>query len=264
MSRHHHNTGGSSIDFYACNCAIRTWSPGFKIGFSMLMLLFCIAADNPWISLCIIFSAAFVTVYLGKLPLHHYLSLLTIPAAFLFFGSIAVAVDFSLKPAGDYQLQLFGVYLYVTKESLKNMLFLILKVFGAVSAMFVMTLSTPSHELFSVLKKLHFPQLFVELMSMIYRYIFILLEVQHNMHISAKSRLGYLDFKTSCLSFGQIAGNLFIVSLKKANACYDAMEARCYDGTISFLEEEHKSSPRHLLFAGLYFAVLGIIWFLTR
>ncbi len=43
---HRHNTGGSAIDFYACNSRIRHWNPGFKAGFAMLLLLFCIVADK--------------------------------------------------------------------------------------------------------------------------------------------------------------------------------------------------------------------------
>ncbi len=84
------------------------------------------------------------------------------------------------------------------------------------------------------------------------------------MRISAESRLGFRDFRTSCYSFGQIAGNLFIVALKKANAYYDAMEARCYDGTFAFLEEEYRANPRHLIAAGIYFAALSIFWIVVR
>jgi len=139
-----------------------------------------------------------------------------------------------------------------------------LKVFGAVSCMFLMTLSTPSHELFSVLHKIHCPSLFTELMHMIYRYIFILLEVQHNMQISAEARLGFCDFRTSCYSFGQIAANLFIVALKKANAYYDAMEARCYDGTLCFLEEKKKLPLPYIIASGTFFLFLVVLWLFIR
>ena len=142
--------------------------------------------------------------------------------------------------------------------------FLMLKVFGAVSCMFLMTLSTPSHELFSVLHKIHCPSLFTELMHMIYRYIFILLEVQHNMQISAEARLGFCDFRTSCYSFGQIAANLFIVALKKANAYYDAMEARCYDGTLCFLEEKKKLPLPYIIASGTFFLFLVVLWLFIR
>lgn len=261
---HRHDTGGSSIDFYACHSKIRHWNPEFKVGFSIILLLFCVLANHPAVSCVIILTSAIITVGMGGLRARQYFSVLTIPITFILLGSIAVAIDFSPRPVGDFHLYLFRGYLYLTYESLWNTLFLILKVFGAVSAMFIMTLSTPSHELFSVLRRAHCPSLIVELMHMIYRYIFILMEVQRNMRISAESRLGFCDFKTSCYSFGQIAGNLFIVALKKANAYYDAMEARCYDGTFAFLEEERTVNLKHLIAAGIYLTALTVFWLICR
>lgn len=262
--RHRHDTGGSAIDFYACNSRLRHWNPGFKAGFAMLLLLYCILADNPFISCILIAASAFITVGLGGLSMREYLSVLTIPIAFILLGSIAIAIHFSAAPTGDYNLYLRFCYLCLTKKSIMKTLFLILKVFGAISCMFMMTLSTPSHELFSVLGKIHCPQLFVELMYMVYRYIFILLEVQRSMRIAAESRLGFCDFRTSCNSFGQIASNLFIIALKKANTYYDAMEARCYDGTFAFLEEEKPVTFVQLLAAGLFFLFLTAVWLLTK
>lgn len=261
---HHHDNGGSSIDFYAVNSGIRHISPEWKVVCSLLLLLFCLVADHPVISVITIVTSAVITVGFGKLPADRYLSVLTIPLAFILMGSIAVAVDFSGSPLGDWNLFLHWGYLYVTRESFWHMVSLMLKAFGAVSAMFVMTLSTPSFELFSVLRKLHCPALLVELMHMIYRFIFILTTVQRNMKISAESRLGFCDFRTSCYSFGHIAGNLFIVSLKKANAYYDAMEARCYDGEFLFLEEETEAPRGLILGAVVYFAALTVIWWMLR
>lgn len=79
MHMHHHNTGGIAIDSYACNSRLRHISAGFKAGFSILLLLFCIFADHPVISVLLILFAASVTVFLGGIPLHDYLSVLGIP-----------------------------------------------------------------------------------------------------------------------------------------------------------------------------------------
>lgn len=92
MHMHHHNTGGIAIDSYACNSRLRHISAGFKAGFSMLLLLFCIFADHPVISVLLILFAASVTVFLGGIPLHDYLSVLGIPV-FVLLGGIAIAVD---------------------------------------------------------------------------------------------------------------------------------------------------------------------------
>lgn len=261
---HSHDKGGSSIDFYAVNSGIRHWNPSFKVACSLLLLLFTLIGNHPVISVIAIITSAVLTVGLGKLPMDRYISVLTIPLAFILMGSLAVGIDFAKQPVGDWNLYLHWGYLVVTKESLLMVLCLIIKVFGAVSAMFIMTLSTPSFELFSVLKKMHCPSLIVELMHMIYRFIFILMSVQRNMRISAESRLGFCDFRTSCYSFGQIAGNLFIVSLKKANAYYDAMEARCYDGEFVFLEEETRIPEKMILSAVIYFTLLLAVTLYVR
>ena len=99
---------------------------------------------------------------------------------------------------------------------------------------------------------------------MIYRYIFIMLETYTRLKNSAESRLGYVDFRTSCYTFGQIASNLFIVTLKKANAYYNALEARCYDGELNFLEEEKPVKSWQIVFAIAFITVLTAIWILTR
>ncbi len=72
-----------------------------------------------------------------------------------------------------------------------------------------------------------------------------MIDTHSRMKNSAESRLGYCDFKTSCYSFGQVASNLLVVSLKRGNNYYNALEARCYDGDLRFLEEEKplKSRP---------------------
>ena len=128
----------------------------------------------------------------------------------------------------------------------------------------MMTLTTPLTELVSVLRKIHMPKLIVELMNMIYRYIFIMLETYTKLKNSAESRLGYCDFRTSCYSFGNIASNLFIVSLKKANAYYNALEARCYDGELRFLEDEKPVKNWQILMGICFILALCFIWFFTR
>ncbi len=94
MHMHHHNTGGIAIDSYACNSRLRHISAGFKAGFSMFLLLFCIFADHPVISVLLILFAASVTVFLGGIPLHDYLSVLGIP---VFLCCLAASPSLSIS-----------------------------------------------------------------------------------------------------------------------------------------------------------------------
>lgn len=79
---------------------------------------------------------------------------------------------------------------------------------------------------------------------------------------SAESRLGYCDFKTSCYSFGQVASNLLVVSLKRGNNYYNALEARCYNGDLQFLEEEKQVKAGQVVMAVIFIIILLLIWFL--
>jgi cobalt/nickel transport system permease protein len=127
-----------------------------------------------------------------------------------------------------------------------------------------MALSTPSSEIIGVIRKAHMPKLIVELMNIMYRYIFILIDVNINIRNSADSRLGFCDLKTSWSTFGKVASNMLIVSLKKANTYFNAMEARCYDGEFMVLEEYENVRAAQIAGAAVFISILIVIWGITR
>ena len=69
-----------------------------------------------------------------------------------------------------------------------------------------------------VLGSLRLPPLVIELMYLIYRYIFLLLDIQHRMTVAASSRLGYASLRRAWFSFTHISGNLLAASFKRACA----------------------------------------------
>ena len=266
---HHHRIGhkhgeGFSIDFYAYISKIRHWNSTFKVSFSVLTLILCIVLNNPYVSVVVIIAMAYLTIVKGGIPVREYLSILAIPIIFILLGTVTIAIDFSKQPIGQYNLYLGFCYVFTSKEKIVEMVFLILKVFAAISSLQMMTLSTPSSEIIYVLRKAHVPKLIVELMNLIYRYIFILMDVYTKMKNSAESRQGYCDFKTSCYTFGSIASNMLVVSLKKANNYYDAMEARCYDGDLIFLEEDKKVEIIQIASEVVFIIFLILLWGFTR
>lgn len=264
---HHHRSvghkhGGSilSVDYYAYASHMRSWNATFKIIFSMLCLLLCLILNNIYVSIAVILIMGYMTVVIGGLELDHYISMLLIPIVFLLFGSAAIAVGFSWNPVGQYNLNVFGwFYIYCSQASLWKASCLIFKALGAVSALYMMTLTTPLSELIVVLRKAHIPKVIIELMNMIYRYIFIMLDTHSRMKNSAEARLGYVDFKTSCYSFGQVASNLLIVSLKRGTDYYNALESRCYNGDLQFLEEEKPIRKTQVAGAAVVVALLILI-----
>ncbi|WKY47440.1 cobalt ECF transporter T component CbiQ [Eubacteriaceae bacterium ES3] len=265
---HHHHRGhkhgeGFELDVHAFASHLKSWSPEFKVGLAVVLLLICIILDNPGVSIMILMATGYLTMIKGGLAVREYFSLMTIPLSFILLGTITIGIDFSWQPIDVYALHLGFFYINTSPEKIIEMLLMMLKVFAAVSALLMMSLTTPSSEIISVMRKAHVPSLIIELMNLIYRYIFILMDVFIKMKNSASSREGYCDYRTSLRTFGGIVGNMLIVSMKKASAYYTAMEARCYDGELLFLEDEKEIRGVQLLAAALLITGIFLVWWLT-
>ena len=168
-----HSHGSLSIDQYAYGSAMRSWNPSFKIITAAVFLVCVIAMDRLPVSLLVLFFMALTVMAGGRLSPLRYLRLMAVPLAFIILGSIAVAFDFSLSRGGDYCLFLGFFYISATGKSLLEAGSLIVKAFSAVSCLYLITLTTPMGEIVGFFRKLHVPKLLVELMYMIYRFIFI-------------------------------------------------------------------------------------------
>ena len=97
-------------------------------------------------------------------------------------------------------------------------------------------------------------------MYLIYRYLFVLLDVQQKLTTAASTRMGYAGFRRSVSTAGRVSGALLASSFRRSRACFDAMESRGYDGRLAFLSHAPRLQIKHLLAACAYVVVLlGLI-----
>lgn len=256
---HHHTHGPHSIDRLAYQSGMRGWNPVFKTVLAVGTLVLCLAADRPAVSAVVIVTLAALQKGKGKLPLHEYFGLLLVPLTFLLLGGAAVACDIAAVPTGDWQVRLPWFYVCASADSIRFAATLVLKALGAVSAMYLLALATTACELVDVLRRAHLPLLLCELMYLIYRFVFVLLDMYGRMWQAAGTRLGWRDFRTSCRSFGGTAGNLFVLALRRSRGYADAMAARGYDGDLRFLEEEKPVRGTQIAWMGLFWAALAAL-----
>lgn len=244
-----------TIDYIAYQSPLKNCCAMFKFLVTVTILILCLLLDDIVVSFYIMITMLLCNVYCNRIKLKQYVHLLVIPFLFLFFGCAAIAVEIVYQET---------VFIVITQQSFFKSICVMARAFAAVSTLYFLTLSTPMHEIVSVLKKFHLPSILIELMYMIYRYIFILSEVQYQLKIAAMSRMGYCDFVTSCKTFGNCAGNLFIISFKKAEMYYQAMESRCYDGELAFLEEQRECHIRDIVIAVGYLLSIIVIKIVLR
>ena len=247
------------IDKLCYNSNLRYVNTGEKFAFSLITLCFCIISRSIVMAAIVLLINGILTVGIGGIPFFRYLKLMVIPLVFLLLSTIALLINFSPEPLDGYAIPLGAIYITASQASLANALQLICTALASVSCLYFLALNTTMTDILNQFRRLHVPGLLVELMLLIYRYIFVLLDVAYHIITSQHSRLGNRDFKTACKSFGGMVSVLFVRSMKKAGALYDAMESRCYDGTIRVLTENYPPRAREIFWISVFEILLLIL-----
>jgi len=189
------------------------------------------------ISMMILFMMASFTMLFSKVSFMHYLKLMGIPLGFLLLSTVSIVMNISSTPMDFVALPIGEKYLTASMQSLAEGIQLIMVALSSVSCLYFLTLTTPMIDILVVLRSLRCPKIVVELMMLIYRYIFVILDMACAIKTSQNCRLGNKDFITELRSFGQMFAVLLIRSLNRSSYLFDAMESRCYNGEIQVLNE---------------------------
>lgn len=113
------------------------------------------------------------------------------------------------------------------------------RVLGSMSVLVLLGMATPAHKAFAALRWLGMPRLLVELLLMMYRYLFCLSRQVVDIGAAQRARLGYCGFGRSMRSAGTLAGMSLLRAMDQAQRTAEAMRARAYAGQLPLAE-----SPR--------------------
>ncbi len=233
------------IDKLSYSSGLANVSPEEKFIYAVLTLLVCVVSRSVAVAAVVLAVNGFLNVKKGRVPAVLYLKYLMIPLIFLLLSTLAILVNVSREPLDAYAISVGQYYVTSSWMGLKKGGQMILTALASVSSLYVLSFNTPVTEILDVLKRLHFPTVFIELMLLTYRFIFILMEGASAIMTAQKARLGNRNLKTSIQSFGQMASVIFVRSLKQSDALYNAMESRCYDGVIRVLSGEYKRNRKN-------------------
>lgn len=250
------------IDRLSYRSKLRYVNASEKLVYALLTLAFCVLSRSVKVAVLVFAVNGVLTVGKGEIPLFRYIKLLMIPLVFLVIGTAAVMVNVSRTPLDAFALSAGEWYITGSCEGIRRGLRLCATAFAAVSSLYFLSLNTVMTDILGACRKIHLPALLMELMLLIYRFIFVLFETASQIMISQQSRLGNRDFRTRIRSFGMLGSSLFILALKRSNVLYDAMESRCYDGSIRVLSQEQPAKAGEIAAIILYGAVLAMVWLL--
>jgi cobalt/nickel transport system permease protein len=147
----------------------------------------------------------------------------------------------------------------VTREGLAAAMLLMLRVGASVSLAVLLTLTTRWNVLLKALRVLRIPMIFIAVLDMSYRYIFLLLHTSSDMFMARKSRLaGRVRSREQRRFVASAMGNLWGKTAALSEEVHGAMLARGYAGAPKSISR-FAMKKSDWLWLGLVLVVAGLL-----
>lgn len=181
----------------------------------------------------------------------------------IFTGIVVLPATLSIVTEGEIVLTLWHWHGHpegFTAQGLTAAALVVSRVAVSISLVVLLTLTTPWHRLLAALRALGVPKMFVLIIGMAYRYVFLLLTTVTDMFQARKARaIGAQKHDRSARGFvGASAGALIGKAHHLSEEVHQAMTARGYRGDAKTLER-FRFAGRDAVFAVAVLAAAALI-----
>ena len=213
---------------------LQNLDPRVKI-IGLLALIIDVTLARNFFTIVLIFAFAIILAVLSNVPVRT-LATRAWLSALTFTGLIAVPVLF-ITP-GDALFQIPFINWTITNQGLTSAFYLISRVETTVTLSLLLVLCTLWTQVLKALRILRVPVVFVVILGMTYRYIFVMLETAQNMFEARQSRMiGELDGRESRRIAAASVGVLLTKSFYLNSEVYLAMQSRGFRGEVHTLND---------------------------
>jgi len=159
----------------------------------------------------------------------------------IFTGIVVLPATFSFITPGEVVVPLWhwhGHPVGLTRQGLTSAVLIVTRVATSISLVVLLTLTTPWTRLLAALRALAVPRMFILVIGMAYRYLFLLLSSVTDMFQARKARtvVAEVDARAGRRFVSAAAGTLFGRSYALSEEVHQAMVARGYQGNARTLE----------------------------
>ncbi len=218
------------IDRYAYTNRLVNFNPIAKFIFAIGCLLVATILDNLYINLCLFMLMIFLTIFVAKNPWNKYCKLMVPPIIFLIISLVTLLLSFSEEDSFIWSIKIWDKYLGINYSSLRTSLKVSIRVLASISSTFFLVLTTPLDDIIRILKRLKTPNTLIELLVLIYRSIFVVLEEAKDIILAQDMRFGYNTAKNSYKSIALLMKCLFIRFLIRFEDMVISLDTKLYTG----------------------------------
>ncbi len=217
------------IDKFAYTNKIKHWDPALKGVLALLMIILQMCVRSLIFHIFTFFFVSIVILFVAKIPFKPYYNLLKIP---IIFVSISVIPIFLTTVSPDYYVTIWSTKIGFRLEVIPNALEILLRTFASFCCLLFFSLTTPMQKFFARLIQLKAPKTIIEIVALVYRYIFIFLEEMIAIYNAQAVRGGYDTFGNSIKSSALIMKSLVVALFQKQAEMDMYLDARLYEGNF--------------------------------
>jgi cobalt/nickel transport system permease protein len=215
-------------------CKVNTY---LKLTAGLGAILLCLVSTSYISTLFIAIVLTGAILFLARVDARTYAELFIVPLWFAVTSVVGIILIYGGQDVFWQWDILSWLSVSITRESINQGAFVFCRVIGGMSAMIFIALTTPMTDIFIVLRQCKVPEVVIDLMMIIYRTIFILIDQVIQIYQAQVMRLGYSTYLESLHSLASLCGAAFIASWDASDDLVRAMDARCYDGKFALLGE---------------------------
>ncbi|HEU5011460.1 MAG TPA: cobalt ECF transporter T component CbiQ [Roseiflexaceae bacterium] len=201
----------------------------------LLALIVAAALSRNILVIVGLFAVAVALALLSRVPIRTLATRVWI-SALIFTGMVALPAIFITPGDVVYRLPLLGWP--VVAQGLRAAAYLVTRVETAATLALLLILCTPWAHVLKALRVLRVPVVFVVILGMTYRYIFLMLQIAQDMFESRQSRMvGTLEGAERRRLAGASVGVLLSKSIQLSGDVYMAMLSRGFRGEVYTLDD---------------------------
>uniref|UniRef100_A0A7C4UCH4 Cobalt ECF transporter T component CbiQ n=1 Tax=candidate division WOR-3 bacterium TaxID=2052148 RepID=A0A7C4UCH4_UNCW3 len=220
----------SFIDKYSDRKSfIHSLDPRTKlICFIFFIVVVITTPSNSFLNFAIYFSLVFLLILISKVPLSYV------------FGRGTILISFLLI--------ILLTNIFLGKKGLILLTNIFIKSFISILLLVEISSTTNFTILLKGLQKMKTPDIFIQILSFMYRYLFVIIDEMERLRLGWDTRYFGKRFFLQIKTFANIIGILFIRSYERGERIYTSMLSRGFDGEIRNLNEIKFSFRDYLFF----------------
>ena len=226
------------IDRYAYN---NRWTAVPVVHKFILYVLLMVISFSGFLPLQILLMVAMVplTCYIAKVPVFKYLGWFRYPSVFILL-SMATFV-FSYGENSQQFLMAFPVgshgYFGIFQASAKQVLPIVMRIYCSLISTYFFAFTVPFNQMMKLFKRLHLPDILMELIVLMYRFIFLVLIEFLTIRDTLDLKFSFVNKKKTYLAWGRLANTLFVKLLADNQRLNDVLTLKFAQAKESDEEE---------------------------